>query len=72
VACLAFAVRERREWRTALLVLLPWGYVILPHLFFYMTTRMMVPAVFAQLIALGALLEGRRRAPAVDSRRARA
>jgi 4-amino-4-deoxy-L-arabinose transferase-like glycosyltransferase len=72
VACLAFAVRERREWRTALLVLLPWGYVILPHLFFYMTTRMMVPAVFAQLIALGALLEGRRQAPAVDSQRAQA
>src|SRR5262249_1458601 len=56
-ACLALLVIERARWRTALIVLLPFAYVVTAHLPFFLTTRMIVPGVFRQMLAVGGCLE---------------
>lgn len=48
IACVVLARGARRE---ALLLLAPFAYVVGVHLPLYMTMRMMVPGVFAQLVA---------------------
>jgi 4-amino-4-deoxy-L-arabinose transferase-like glycosyltransferase len=59
-ACvIAFAIAGPRR-RTAFLMLLPWAYGVIVHLPLYMTVRMMVPGVFAQMIALGCVIARRR------------
>ena len=46
-----FFLVQRRG--VALLIALPWAYLVAVHLNFLLTTRMLVPGVFAQILALG-------------------
>lgn len=57
LASLALAWLGRRDWRTVLVLLAPWLYVVAFHLPLFMTTRMLVPGLFAQLIALAWCIE---------------
>ncbi len=50
VASVAFLVAERRRWRTAVLLLLPYATIVLTHLGYNMGARFLAPALFCQLV----------------------
>ena len=54
-------VLDRRTRRVGIVLLLPYLYLFLSHLPIVLGARLLLPAVFAQFIALAIFLEGRRR-----------
>jgi 4-amino-4-deoxy-L-arabinose transferase-like glycosyltransferase len=48
---------ERRNWRTVLILSLPYAYIFLSHLVIILGARLLVPGAFCQFIALGYLVE---------------
>lgn len=52
LASVLVLVLGRRDPRTVVWILAPWVYVVAVHLPVFLTTRLLVPGVFAQLVAL--------------------
>jgi 4-amino-4-deoxy-L-arabinose transferase-like glycosyltransferase len=65
LACIACIAHPRADRRRAIVLLLPFLYVLLVHLPMFFTTRMMVPGTFVQWIALGIVIERMRGRPAL-------
>jgi hypothetical protein len=57
LANLALIVFDRKRWRWGVLLSLPYFYLVLSHLPVMLGARLLVPAVFAQFIALAIWIE---------------
>jgi 4-amino-4-deoxy-L-arabinose transferase-like glycosyltransferase len=57
LASLRLIVLDRAHWRVGVLLALPYLYVLIAHVPFLLGTRLLVPAVFGPIAALGAWAE---------------